>query len=294
MLIEQQLAAALLPLVNDRAYPITLPQNTDYPALTFHRVDTRETEEDYRLSPLKLRRARGMKSLFQVVIWSKKYSDCARLLRQCKTTLEALDGVYLENAADGYEHELQLYTCVTEFAVWCDLDSGQSPSGSSGQLNAVVDAVAHTLKTNLPEQDIAPYNPLERTLPLPAIRIDLNSLQLDEETGNGLLPAKCEFVAWCCCPSVGHQAAEVAARVLETIRFNHWGLGADVSHPANLTARPAEFRPGQAGFSTWVVSWEQTVYLGELEKDSGVLPDTVMVGVAPDIGQGNESKYEQL
>ena len=81
---------------------------------------------------------------------------------------------------------------------------------------------------------------------------------------------------------------------MDIIRHNHWGLGADVSHPENMSAQPAEFRPGKAGFESWAVSWDQTVYLGEVEQSESFLPDTVMAGNAPDVGFGHEDDYVQL
>ncbi|AMO58114.1 hypothetical protein GZ77_20480 [Endozoicomonas montiporae] len=293
-LIEQELAAALLPLVDDRAYPIALPQNADYPSLTFHRVEAQEAEEDYRLSPLKQRRARGLKSLFQVVAWSKTYSDCATLLRQCKNTLEAITGVYLESCSDGYEHELQLYTCVMEFAIWCDLDSTETPVGDSGKLSKVMDAITAEISDVLPGVDVARYNTQDREVKAPAVRLDLSAMKPGVERGDGSFAAACEFVAWCSFAPSSMEAPQTAARLLEAIHYNHWKLGAEVNHPTNLKAEPAEFRPGKAGFESWVVSWEQTVYLGEPEPDDSLLPDTVMVGIDPDIGLDNENKYEQI
>ena len=293
-LIEQQLAAALLPLVDSRAYPVALPQNTQYPAITFHRVEAQETEEDYRLSPLKQRRARGLKSLFQVVVWSKSYSDCARLLRECKQTLETLDGLYLDSSADGYEHELQLYTCVMEFVTWCDLDTTETTRTASGELAQVVAAMVGEIQQQLPESDVAQYNPMDRQLVAPAIRIDISGHKPGSDNGDGRLPACCEFVAWCSYGSQGFQAAEAAARLTEFIRYTHWQLGAKVTHPDNIKAEPAQFRPGKAGFESWLVSWEQTVYLGSTEADDGILPDTVLVGIDPEIGADHEDKYERL
>ena len=293
-LIEQELAAALAPLVDNRAYPTALPQNSDYPALTFHRVDAQEVEEDYRLSPLKQRRARGMKSLFQVVAWSKTYSDCATLLRQCKNTLENITGVYLESCSDGYEHELQLYTCVMEFAVWCDLDSEETPVGESGQLSQVMSAIESEISKQLPDIDVARYNPQARQLKAPAIRLDINGIKPDTDRGDGRFAARCEFVALCSFANGTMEAPQIAAQLLDLIRYNHWLLGAGVNHPEQLKAQPADFRPGKSGFESWVVSWEQTVYLGEPEPNDGVLPDTVMVGIDPDIGAEHEDKYEQI
>ncbi|WP_330926292.1 hypothetical protein [Candidatus Sororendozoicomonas aggregata] len=292
MLIEQQLAAALLPLVDDRAYPVALPQNTTYPAITFHRVDSRRTEEDYQLSPVKARKARGVKSLFQVVAWSTSYSDCVTLLRQCKSHLEALPGVYLEGAADGYEHELRLYTCVMEFALWSDLELPLTGSNVAGDLGTVLDSAVTTLSEVMPETDIASVNPLESHFSASSIRLDIQQIRQGSDRGDGLFPATCSFIAWCCSPESHYQAADLAAKLLDKVQYNHWQLGAKVSHPQSLKAEPAVFRPGS--FECWAVSWEQTVFLGETQTPESKIPDTVMAGSAPDIGFGHEDDYVQL
>lgn len=44
---------------------------------------------------------------------------------------------------------------------------------------------------------------------------------------------------------------------------NRWGLGEAADTPESVSARPDEFRPGLNGRDSWVVTWEQVIYLPE-------------------------------
>ena len=291
-LIEQQIAAALMPLVEDRAYPVTLPQDTPYPALTFNRLEAVQTEEDYRLSPLKQRQARGTRSLFQITAWSKKYSDCVTLLRQCKRELESIDGVYLDNTADGYEHELNLYTCVMEFALWCDLDDTETPGGEPGQINSVMTAIEVNLQQLLPGVDVAQYDPQVSKLSAPSVRLSLNSVAPGIDCGDGRFSANCDITVFCIYPRTGYQSPEIAMRVMDHIRYNHWGLSETVSHPENLRAEAADYRPGKGGYDVWQVSFSQTVYLNIPETEDTPDAESIYMSETPQVGEPNIDHYD--
>lgn len=293
-LIEQQIAAALMPLVEDRAYPVTLPQDTPYPALTFNRLESVQTDEDYQLSPLKYRQARGTKTIFQITAWSKKYSDCVTLLRQCKHHLELIDGVYLDNCADGYEHELSLYTCVMEFGLWCDLDETETPAGEPGQVDSVMMAIEANLKQLLPGIDIGQYNPQVSKLSAPSIRLSLNSVAPGIDCGDGRFSANCDITVFCIYPRTGYQSPETAMRVMDYIRYNHWGLSESVSHPENLRAAAADYRPGKGGYDVWQVTFTQTIYLNIPEPEENPDAESMFMGETPHIGEPNIDQYDLI
>ena len=291
-LIEQQIAATLMPLVEDRAYPVTLPQDTPYPAITFNRLEAVQTEEDYRLSPLKQRTARGTRSIFQITAWSKKYSDCVTLLRQCKKKLEAIDGVYLDNTVDGYEHELSLYTCVMEFGIWCDLDDDETPAGKPGQINLMMLAIESKLKELLPGIDIGQYNPQVSKLSAPSIRLSLNNVAPGIDCGDGRFSANCDITVFCIYPRTGYQSPEIAMRIMDYIRYNHWGLSESVSHPQNLRAEPADYRPGKGGYDVWQVTFTQTIYLNIPKPEENPDAESIFMGETPETGEPYIDHYD--
>ena len=169
-------------------------------------------------------------------------------------------------------------------------------------LTKVHEAIVESMKQQFSHKvdNICAYSPLEKNIKAPALLLALDNMNHGNETGDGRTAVECSFSLCAILPAGGLPTDKIAiaianyAEVLHHVRYNHWDLGAEVSHPANLSAQPAEFKPGKSGFESWVVSWEQTVYLGEPEPDDGVLPDTVMVGIDPDIGAEHEDKYEQI
>ena len=162
-------------------------------------------------------------------------------------------------------------------------------------INSLKQAFSHKVDT------ICAYSPLQKDIKAPALLLALDNMNHGNETGDGRTAVDCQFSLCAILPvhglpsdKVAIAIANFAAEALHQVRYNHWGLGSEVSHPQNLSAQPADFKPGKAGFESWVVSWEQTIYLGELEPDDGILPDTVMVGIDPEIGSDHENKYEQI
>ncbi|AMO55631.1 hypothetical protein GZ77_09145 [Endozoicomonas montiporae] len=170
-------------------------------------------------------------------------------------------------------------------------------------LTKVHEAIVESLQEPFAQkvETLRVHSPLVKDIKAPALLLALDHMNGGNETGDGRTAVECSFSLCAILPEKGLPADKVsiaianfAAEVLHQIRYNHWGLGSEVSHPHNLSAQPADFKPGKAGFESWVVSWEQTVYLGEPEPDDSLLPDTVMVGIDPDIGLDNENKYEQI
>lgn len=48
-----------------------------------------------------------------------------------------------------------------------------------------------------------------------------------------------------------------------TQRGNRWGLEIACDYPSSISAQPAAFTPGLNGRDSWVVRWEQVVYLSD-------------------------------
>jgi hypothetical protein len=80
--------------------------------------------------------------------------------------------------------------------------------------------------------------------------------------------------------------------VQQLVRFNRWGLGADVTVPEQLRGAPGAFRPGKDGYESWCITWEQTLYLGaSVWAADGVPPTDVFVGLQAGADPDN---YEQV
>jgi hypothetical protein len=68
---------------------------------------------------------------------------------------------------------------------------------------------------------------------------------------------------------------EFAAAVVTTLRRsdpsapltptngNRWGLGKAVGAPEGVSAQPGEFRPGLNGRDSWLITWDQIVYVDD-------------------------------
>ena len=173
----------------------------------------------------------------------------------------------------------------------------------SKHLTQVHDAIISQLKNQFGHKvkSIRVHSPLIKQFEAPALLLTLDTMSQSDETGDGRTATQCSFSVCAVLPvhglpldRVAIAAANYAAELLDFIKYNHWGLGVDVGHPQQLSAQPADFKPGKTGYESWVVNWQQTVYLGDTEADDGIIPTTVMVGMEPDIGADNEHKYEKL
>ncbi len=133
----------------------------------------------------------------------------------------------------------------------------------------------------------------------PAVLLEMESAEEGQDPGDGRLALRCRMAAHCVLgyqtEHIGLEVRSFAAQFFTLITDNKFGLGADVSWPQTLELHPGEFKPGKAGFESWCVIWEQTLFLGESEwDDTGIVPETVMLGIAPNIGAAHEPDYVQV
>lgn len=96
-----------------RIYPVTIPTNSAYPALTF-RIS--QTQESPTLDTSGLEKLR-----FQIDSWGSDYFSAANLRA---TLVAAFSGyqdadftAFLHNKADFFEEDLLAYRCVSEFLI---------------------------------------------------------------------------------------------------------------------------------------------------------------------------------
>ncbi|MGL4504659.1 MAG: hypothetical protein ACRCUF_02885, partial [Aeromonas sobria] len=78
----------------------------------------------------------------------------------------------------------------------------------------------------------------------------------------------CIFNAYCLLSSKTARAEteirNMAAMVAMKLDGERFGLGEAVGRPTNITAVPGVFENNQPGLECWIVTWEQTVHLGEV------------------------------
>ncbi len=133
----------------------------------------------------------------------------------------------------------------------------------------------------------------------PAVLIGIEGFSEGSDRGDDRVPLKCQVSAQCILSvkteNVQVQVRAFAAEFLSVIRRNKFDFGVDVSFPEGLDARPGVLRPGDNGYDSFEVTWDQELYLGESVWDgSGVVPTEVWVSQNPEIGLAHEPDYENV
>jgi len=147
---------------------------------------------------------------------------------------------------------------------------------------------------------IAHYAPLgSDPIDTPALLLELEEADEGDDIGDGRMPLRGRWAIHCVLslhtPEVALSVREMAAEVMTLVRRNGWGMGPSIGRPKGLHMAPGDMRPGQAGYESWVVSWEQTLYLvASLWDGTGITPSKVFLGIAPDIGLGHEPDYVEV
>ncbi|MTI12633.1 hypothetical protein [Sansalvadorimonas verongulae] len=304
MLIEQELAKALRPLVNDRAYPVVLPQKCKHPAITFHRLNGGwKTGQINGL--LKLIDVTGYQSEFQVVVWSPKYSEASMLLQPVVSAVEAIDGLELDSAVDGYDDELgkKIYSKIIEFTAWDDVRTTVCPPDSqtgNNPLGDVSDAIVAELKSHfastVPLIDLYENQQMKQSVDLPALLVEPVVMGEGESRGDGSYPYAVQFTVYCLVSTSSQQrigAQWLATQVAKAAQWNHWGLKRQVNHPEPASIESYTLRPGCNGFECWSVQWQQTVYFEE-PVEPFKIPEKLYASKSPEIGKAHAPEYQQL
>jgi hypothetical protein len=133
----------------------------------------------------------------------------------------------------------------------------------------------------------------------PAVLLEMESGEDGQDLGDDRTALRCQFALHCVLSfktvNIGLAVRDFSSQVFILLKDNLFGLSRDVSRPENINMSPGEFKPGAAGYESWCVTWEQTIFLGVTTwDDTGVVPETVMLGIAPDIGIGHEPDYEDI
>lgn len=159
-------------------------------------------------------------------------------------------------------------------------------------------AMISVLQTGIPGiRDVRTYGSTQ-SLKVPACVVHLESIEPapEPDDGSGRMPLSCRWEIFAVLasntPNVELKVREMAAVVAQFLQGQRFSVGSPMQF---VLAEPDEFGPEFSGGTCWRVEFEQTIYLGESEWTAeGVVPSTVMVGNAPDIGEGNAEKYEEV
>lgn len=155
---------------------------------------------------------------------------------------------------------------------------------------------------------VAAYDPFpdlddqeRQPLTTPAILLELQSIGEGEADGTDRQALRLDLTAHCILSlrteQVQLELREMATDVLNRIRHERWGLAGAVQQPTALAAQAGEFAPGLAGYDSWQVTWEQTIYVGPgmwLPAPGTVRPVAIWLGQAPLIGTGHEADYDLI
>lgn len=137
---------------------------------------------------------------------------------------------------------------------------------------------------------------------LPAVLLDLTEFEpeADDDPGTGQMAMRCRLEARVI---IGYRtaAAKTTARGLAGdlatwLRLKRFTTADCLTEPAHVIgAYKDDFQPGLDRYVVWRVEWTQIINLGtNIYYDAGGPVPDVLYGIAPDIGLGNEDKYQHL
>lgn len=162
-------------------------------------------------------------------------------------------------------------------------------------------AINAAFTATLPQQfTVSDYVPEQATgtalITTPALLIEAVSIKPGQKRSGGRLAISVEFAAHCILSMKTHnvelEVKNVAARVLQVVDKNRWGL-AHAEQPSELSAYAGMFSE-KLGFDSWVVSWQQEFHLGDVVLGDDWLPEQVFIGEAPNIGADHKDDYQEL
>lgn len=146
---------------------------------------------------------------------------------------------------------------------------------------------------------VAPVTQEAQPLTAPALLLHLLAIDPGAEDGTDRDAARLTWALHCVLSArtadLALEVREFAADVRRFIRYQQWGYPSAVGVPEALAAQEADFAPGLAGYDSWVVTWEQSVYLGEdIWLGTGAPPQQILYSWAPRIGAAYEPEYQPL
>ena len=136
----------------------------------------------------------------------------------------------------------------------------------------------------------------------PAALIDIEMLDGVNEIGDGRDSIQCHVSIHCVLGSqtenLQQQLRNFSAEMMQQIKNKRFGTCHLAGHAEEITALPGYFKKEKTGYDSWVVSFIQSIYLGEVDQPWGTgvdfIPQEVFFSRAPEIGLEHIDDYRQV
>ena len=167
-------------------------------------------------------------------------------------------------------------------------------------------AMIDDIKGKLPSiKTVVAYDPTDensggqhQSVKTPAVLIELSEMKPGTSRGDGRQAFECEFILHCILSvktaNVQLEIRNYVAAVAKEVWRNKWGLSGCVELPEDISAYPGVFKAGDKGFESWVVSYSQKIYLGDLPLTTETVPTDVFIGFSPKVGPDNQADYVEV
>jgi hypothetical protein len=160
------------------------------------------------------------------------------------------------------------------------------------ELHAAVTAGMTAKLAGVPTVDY--YPKIGRRITLPAVLIEISEFEPGTDPGTGEAALIGRFQARAIVdpndPKAMIKVRDLAARIVVAIQGENWGLPVGLAQ--FVQAGEDGMKPELDSYLVWLVEWTHEFHLGELvwpyPDESGLV---VMLGIDPETGLGNESKY---
>lgn len=114
------------------------------------------------------------------------------------------------------------------------------------------------------------------TLATPAILIEVESMQMGGLKSDGKTPLVLSVALHCVLghttPNLELELRNFAGQVMSLMHNQYLDMPDILNAPLNITAMPGDFKKGKAGFDSFVVTYEQTLLVGEGAFDLSGIP----------------------
>ncbi|KEQ11286.1 hypothetical protein GZ77_26090 [Endozoicomonas montiporae] len=174
-------------------------------------------------------------------------------------------------------------------------------ANSINDLTLVHDNMIAAVKAAMPiMKNVAAYDPIgdRKKLVLPAVLVEVGEMSPGGKNTGGRTPVTIQFAFHCMLSAevenVQLEVRNFAARILQLVDGNRWELGRAAERPEDLKAFPGEFDPGNKGFESWVVCFEQVFHMGEMKLPPDDTPKEAFYSEAPKIGLAHKDDYIQI
>lgn len=171
-------------------------------------------------------------------------------------------------------------------------------------LDEIIDAFGDSLDTvqaYIDDEDHPESQESGYTINTPAALVDLEMMDVLVDQGDGKDGIQCNVSIHCVLGSatanLQQELRNFAAEMMRQVKNKPFGGVCEqlAARPEQITAMPGGFKKGKAGYDSWVVSFHQVVFLGEVIWDGEEIdPQKVFFGHAPNIGLDHIDDYEQV